>query len=123
MSGGRESGGVRKVRLGQDSIRYREAGKGAPIVFVHNLVTHGDLWRNVVPPLARSYRCIVPDWLLGAHRLPMDEDLTVAGAARTIAEFLGALDLREVTLVGNDTGGRSASSWSPTNRSGLGDWC
>ena len=74
---------------------------------MHGLFTHGGLWRSVVPPLAKSYRCIVPDWPLRAHRLPMDEDadLTVAGAARTIAEFLGALDLREVTLVGNDTGG------------------
>lgn len=100
-------GRVREVRLGAGTIRYREAGSGPPIVFVHGLLTNGNLWRNVAPPLAGRFRCIAPDWPLGAHRLPMraDADLSVAGQARLIAEFLAALDLRDVTLVANDTGG------------------
>src|SRR6266446_1918655 len=42
----------------------------------------------------------------GSHRQPMraDADLSPHGIARLQAEFLEALDLREVTLVGNDTG-------------------
>jgi pimeloyl-ACP methyl ester carboxylesterase len=32
-------------------------------------------------------------------------DLTPPGVARLLADFLAALDLRDVTLVGNDTGG------------------
>jgi pimeloyl-ACP methyl ester carboxylesterase len=34
-----------------------------------------------------------------------DADLSLPGVARLVAEFLERLDLREVTLVGNDTGG------------------
>ncbi|MGH3381797.1 MAG: alpha/beta fold hydrolase, partial [Actinoallomurus sp.] len=42
-----------------------------------------------------------------AHRHPMraDADLSLPGVARLVAELLDRLDLRDVTLVGNDTGG------------------
>lgn len=102
-----ELGPYREVQLRQGTVRYREAGSGPPIVFVHAFLTHGDLWRAVAPPLAAEYRCIVPDWPLGAHHPPMrpDADLTFAGLTRLVADFLAALDLEGVTLVGNDTGG------------------
>jgi len=95
------------VQLSLGPIRYREVGRGEPIVFVHGLLTNGALWRNVVPPLAEHYRCIVPDWPLGAHTLPLHTDatLTFPNLARLLDEFLAALDLHDVTLVGNDTGG------------------
>ena len=68
------------------------------------------LWRKVAPKLAEKYRCIVPDWPLGAHATPMrpDADLSVPGHARLFAEFLEALDLRGVCVVGNDSGGAIA---------------
>ena len=69
------------------------------------------LWRNVAAPLAASgHRCLTPDWPLGSHSVPMrdDADLTPWGLARLIADFLEALDLRDVVLVGNDTGGALA---------------
>ena len=97
----------REIALPQGTIRYRELGTGAPIVFVHGLLVNGLLWRKVVPPLAQSFRCIVPDLPLGGHRLPMsaDADLTPPGLARLIAAFIAELGLEDVTLVGNDTGG------------------
>ena len=99
-------GQERSVELPQGTIRYRERGEGEPIVFVHGLVVNGDLWRKVVPKLADSYRCIAPDWPLGSHSaaLKPDADLSPAGLAQLIADFLEALDLDGVTLVGNDTG-------------------
>ena len=108
-AGGRHGlGPYREVRLAQGTIRYREIGSGEPIVFVHGLLTNGQLWRNVAPALANAgYRCILPDWPLGGHTLPMNTgaDLTFPALARLVDEFLAALDLRDVTLVGNDTGG------------------
>jgi pimeloyl-ACP methyl ester carboxylesterase len=96
-----------QVTLPQGTIRYRERGNGEPIVFVHGLLVNGDLWRNVVPPLSKDYRCITPDWPLGSHDVPMNEnaDFTTSGLARLIDDFLAALDLENVTLVGNDSGG------------------
>lgn len=101
------TGETHEIELAPGTIRYRDVGRGEPIVFVHGLLVNGDLWRKVVPPLARDFRCIVPDLPLGSHTPAMraDADLSPPALARMIADFLAALDLREVTLVGNDTGG------------------
>jgi len=50
---------------------------------------------------------VAPTLPLGAHRHPMrpDADLSLPGIARLVAEFMDRLDLTDVTLVGNDTGG------------------
>lgn len=88
-------------------IVIRETGDGPPIVFVHGLLVNGDLWRKVVPHLSERFRCITPDLPLGSHERPMkaDADLTPPSLARLIGSLLEKLDLDDVTLVANDTGG------------------
>jgi pimeloyl-ACP methyl ester carboxylesterase len=110
MSISTELGRQKEVRLTGGTVRYRERGEGDPIVFVHGALVNGDLWAEVAPALANNHRCITPDWPFGAHDAPMDEDadLTPPGVARLIADFLAELDLRDVTLVANDTGGAFA---------------
>ena len=95
------------VELSQGRMDYREDGEGPAVVLVHGLLVNGTLWRKVVPRLAEHARVIVPDLPLGAHSTPMkpDADLSTPGIARHLAEFLEKLDLQDVTLVGNDTGG------------------
>jgi pimeloyl-ACP methyl ester carboxylesterase len=96
-----------EVTLPQGTIHYRDTGDGPAVVFVHGLLVDGELWRKVTPLLERDARCIVPDLPLGSHRTAMnpDADLSPAGVARLLGDFLAALDLDDVTLVGNDTGG------------------
>jgi pimeloyl-ACP methyl ester carboxylesterase len=98
---------VREVRLGGGVIRYREAGTGPVLLFVHGILANGTLWRHVVERLSGRFRCIVPDLPLGGHSVPMGEkaDMSPPGVARMVADLMQALDLRDVTLVGNDTGG------------------
>ena len=93
--------------LGAGTVLYEERGEGNPIVFVHGVFVNGAVWRKVVDELADNYRCIVPDWLLGSHSLAMRDgaDLSTPGLARIVSDFLEHLDLQDVTLVGNDTGG------------------
>jgi pimeloyl-ACP methyl ester carboxylesterase len=107
MSISEQLGEQKQVQLPQGTLTYRERGAGEPIVFIHGLLVNGDLWRKVVPELSKDYRCIVPDLPLGSHPTPMNEDadLSPYGMAKLIDDFLAALDLRDVTLVGNDTGG------------------
>ncbi|MEA2470071.1 MAG: hypothetical protein QOE38_1070 [Thermoleophilaceae bacterium] len=95
------------VELTAGTIRYRDTGSGPPIVFIHGLLVDGTLWRKVVPQLEGRFRCIVPDLPLGSHSIPMrpDADLSPPALARTIGELLEKLDLHQVTLVANDTGG------------------
>jgi len=110
MSHSTQLGRIETVNLPQGALRYRERGSGRPVVFLHGLLVNGDLWRKVVPALADGYRCIVPDLPLGSHEIPLpaDADLSVPGLARLIADFLAALDLEDVVLVANDTGGALA---------------
>jgi pimeloyl-ACP methyl ester carboxylesterase len=95
------------LTLPQGTLNVRDTGSGPPIVFVHGLLVDGTLWRKVVPLLSGEHRCIWPDWPLGSHTRPMnaDADLTPRGVANLIADALEALDLDDVTLIGNDTGG------------------
>ena len=107
MSKSLELGEEKEVRLDSGTVRYRERGSGPTIVFVHGLLVNGDLWRKVVPLLAGEFRCITPDWPLGSHDVPLDDGvkLTTRKAAGIVRRFLDALNLDDVTLVGNDTGG------------------
>jgi pimeloyl-ACP methyl ester carboxylesterase len=97
----------REVRLPSGTIRYREIGSGSPIVFVHGLLVNGRLWDGVADALAPECRCIVPDWPMGSHEVAMEAsaDLSPPGLASIVADFLAALELEDVTVVGNDTGG------------------
>lgn len=97
----------KELKLEQGTIRYREAGSGPPIVFVHGFLVDGRLWDGVVDALSDRYRCIAPHWPMGAQQIAMspDADLTPPGVATIIEGFLEALDLEDVTLVGNDSGG------------------
>jgi pimeloyl-ACP methyl ester carboxylesterase len=100
-------GTVHEVTLTAGRIRYRERGQGPPVVFVHGLLVNADLWRGVVPAIAEAgYRCIAPDWPLGSHELGVpDADLSPPGVAAILAAFLERLDLDDVIVVANDTGG------------------
>jgi pimeloyl-ACP methyl ester carboxylesterase len=97
----------KEVQLAGGMIRYREAGAGKPIVFVHGYLVDSRLWEGVVDRLSDRYRCLAPDWPLAAHRVPMDPDadLSPTGLAGLIADFLDQLELEDVTIVGNDSGG------------------
>jgi pimeloyl-ACP methyl ester carboxylesterase len=97
----------REIDLPAGRIRYREAGQGKPVVFVHGFLVDGRLWDGVVDRLSDRYRCIAPDWPIGAQQIAMkpDADLSPPGIAAIVDSFLAALELDDVTIVGNDSGG------------------
>jgi pimeloyl-ACP methyl ester carboxylesterase len=97
----------RTVELDAGTLEYRERGSGPPVVFAHGAAVNGDLWRKVAPRLADGHRCIVPDLPLGGHSIPLggDYDASLFGQAAILAGLLEALELADVTLIANDTGG------------------
>jgi pimeloyl-ACP methyl ester carboxylesterase len=103
-------GDERLVRIPAGNIATREGGAGSPVVFLHGILTNGDLWRHVAPALHDRHRCVVPDLPLGSHRHPLQAgaDRTPPCLAAIVGDLLEALDLRDVTLVANDTGGALA---------------
>ncbi len=94
------------LKLGR--IKYSVTGEGRPIVFVHGYLVDGELWREVVPRLAAAgHRCITPDLPLGSHEIPIGPDkvVTPRAVARAVHELIDCLDLTNVLLVANDSGG------------------
>ena len=98
---------IRSVELPQGTVEYRETGSGPTVVLLHGLLVAGSLWRDVLPRLAPDFRVVVPELPLGCHRIPLraDADVSPPGVAKLVADFMAALELDDVTLVGNDTGG------------------
>lgn len=101
-----------QVTLPHTRIEYREVGPAdsshPPVLFVHGMLVDHRLWSGVAERLAgQGYRCILPDWPLGSHTTPVTDRTgqSPSGVADTIHDFLVALELQDVTLVGNDTGG------------------
>jgi len=97
---------VPHTELSHGTLHYRESGAGAPVVFLHGYLMGAGLWDPVVRLLDGEFHCLVPELPFGAHPAPLkpDADLTAAGLGDLVAGFLDALDLRDVTLVGNDSG-------------------
>lgn len=101
------------ITLSCGTIHYEKSGPpdGRPLLFVHGYAMGSSLWRPLSELLAmRGFSCLAPTWPLGAHREPMREDaeLTMEGLAAIVGEFMDALELEDVVLVGNDTGGALA---------------
>jgi pimeloyl-ACP methyl ester carboxylesterase len=98
------------IDISAGTIHYEAVGpeNGRPVVFVHGYMMGRELWRPVSQRLAgQGLRCIAPTWPLGAHPEPLHPgaDKTITGVANIVADTLAALDLDDVVLVGNDTGG------------------
>ena len=102
-----ETGVRHELELPQGTIRVYEQGDGPVLFFVHGLLVSHTLWELVIERLADSHRCVAIDLPLGAHRVPMrqDADVSPRGLAAMIAGVMEQLDLRDVVMVGNDTGG------------------
>jgi pimeloyl-ACP methyl ester carboxylesterase len=99
---------MREVELSDGTIEYKDTGGNGPaLVLLHGLMMDASLWDGPIAELSADHRCVAPTLPLGAHRHAMypGADLSLPGIARLVAEFLDRLDLHDVTLVGNDTGG------------------
>jgi pimeloyl-ACP methyl ester carboxylesterase len=99
-------GPARTIEVSEGRIRAHVTGEGPAIVFVHGALVNANMWRKVVPRLD-GYTRVTLDLPLGSHLEPMpaDADLSPPSLALMVAEGIEGLDLDEVTVVGNDTGG------------------
>ncbi len=97
-----------RIDLPQGPIHYADTGGDGPVLlFVHGLLADASLWDGVVAGLRGRARCLTPTWPLGSHPEPMrpGTDLSPRAVAAIIAGFLAALELTDVVVVANDSGG------------------
>ncbi len=91
-------------------IRYLEAGRGEPLVWLHGA---GGLRRSPAQDLlARQYRVILFE-VPGFGQSPVNErSQSIPDIARTMARAADALDLGRYNLLGHSFGGRVAIWWA-----------
>jgi len=87
-------------------ISYIEHGGGPVALFVHGVLLNGYLWRHQLVQLGDLRRCIAVDLLAhGETEISAAQDVSVTANAHMLAQFLDAMKIDRVDLVGNDSGG------------------
>ena len=87
-------------------IGYVAQGAGPVALFVHGVLLSSALWRHQMAALSDIRRCIALDLLAhGTTEIAPDQDVSVTANAHMIMQFLDALGVDQVDLVGNDSGG------------------
>ena len=73
---------------------------------VHGVLLNSYLWRHQVEGLADMRRCIALDLLAhGAREIKPTQDVSSDAQATMLTQFLDALKIEQVDLVGNTSGG------------------
>ena len=104
------------VQTPSGRISYTEAGSGPVALFVHGVLLNGHLWRHQLSELSGMRRCIALDLLAhGDTSIAADQDVSVTANATMLREFLDALQIDKVDLVGNDSGGGIAQIFAALN--------
>lgn len=99
----------RFMSLPQGEIAWVEQGSGPAALFLHGFPLSGFQFRGALERLSPLRRCLAPDLMgLGFTRPAPGQDLRPAAQADMIAAFLDRLDVREVDVVANDSGGTIA---------------
>jgi pimeloyl-ACP methyl ester carboxylesterase len=97
------------VQVPSGEISYIDVGEGPVALFIHGIGTNACLWRNVIGDLHDERRRIAIDLPLhGRSPARPDQDFSLSALAGVVEEVCAALDLSEIDLVANDTGGAIA---------------
>lgn len=87
-------------------ISYADIGTGPAALLVHGVFLNAYFWRHVIRRVSIHRRCIAVDLLGHGHTAAQPgTDLSFDAQADMLVEVCDALDLRQVDLVGNDSGG------------------
>ncbi|MFL6698947.1 MAG: alpha/beta fold hydrolase [Vitreoscilla sp.] len=106
----------KSVSTPSGQISYVEMGEGPVALFVHGVLLNGYLWRHQMSALAHERRCIAVDLLAhGATTIDPGQDVSSTANATMLQQFLDALAIDQVDLVGNDSGGGIALIFAANN--------
>lgn len=99
----------RYARTPYGRVAYVERGRGPTALFLHGFPLNGFQWRGALARLADVRRCIAPDFLaLGYTEVAADQGVGPDSQVAMLATLLDSLEIANVDLVANDSGGAVA---------------
>jgi haloalkane dehalogenase len=104
----------RRVRVLDTELAYVNTGQGKPVVFLHGNPTSSYLWRNIIPHVAGTHRCLAPDLVgMGESGRAPGSTYRFVDHARYLDAWFDALGLTGgVTLVVHDWGSALGFHWA-----------
>ncbi len=93
------------MTLHGDRVAYRDEGSGEVILLIHGVGGSSHSWRELVPMLSTKYRVIAPDLLGHGQSDKPRGDYSLGAFAVWLRDFLDALGISKVTIVGHSFGG------------------
>ena len=103
----------RRVRVLDTEMAYVDTGAGDPVVFLHGNPTSSYLWRNVIPHVVPSARCLAPDLVgMGDSGRAPDGSYRFVDHGRYLDAWFDSLALDRVTLVVHDWGSALGFHWA-----------
>lgn len=102
---------VKSIFINGDSIHYIDIGKGDPVVFVHGALGDFRTWGAQMDTFAQNHRVIAYSRRFAYPNKQVindSADLTVISHSKDLSEFLKALNLEQVHLVGHSYGAFTA---------------
>lgn len=103
------------VSAGSINTHYLSAGSGAPVVLLHGGGGGAMGWGYVMGPLSKHYRVIAPDVVGYGESDKPDAAYDPTFFSTWLGDFLDALELSKVPLVGNSLGGAIALQFTLRN--------
>jgi len=100
-------------------IQYIETGpKDAdPVVFLHGNPTSSYLWRNIIPHISGSHRCLAPDLVgMGASSRPANGQFTFSNHSQYLDGWFTNLGVNNASLVLHDWGSALGFHWAHRNQ-------
>ncbi|MBE9038492.1 alpha/beta fold hydrolase [aff. Roholtiella sp. LEGE 12411] len=99
-------------KLSQGLLFWREVGKGTPVIFLHGAWNDSSQWISIMESLSQDFHCFAPDLLGFGESENPNIHHSIDLQVECLAEFLQAVKLERVYLVGHSLGGWVAASYA-----------
>jgi pimeloyl-ACP methyl ester carboxylesterase len=108
---------IRELTLHGNRVAYLDEGAGDDVLLlIHGIGGSSDCWRAVVPKLAARHRVIAVDLLGHGQSDKPRGDYSLGAFAVWLRDFLDALNIRAVTVIGHSFGGGVALQFAHQHR-------
>ncbi|WP_082983271.1 alpha/beta fold hydrolase [Mycobacterium sp. 1423905.2] len=107
------------IELHGDRVAYRDEGTGEVLLLIHGMGGNSNNWRKMIPALSKNYRVIAPDLLGHGQTAKPRGDYSLGAFAVWLRDFLDALGIPRVTVIGHSLGGGIAMQFTHQHR----DYC